>query len=132
MTGAELLRAVGVALCGVTASVVLRGFGKKDFALVCEIICGLVLLGMAVDALCGAMDGLAALTERAQLDDSLLQLLLRVSGVTVAAELAAQLCRDAGAGALAQKLELVGKAVILCACLPVLVQLCDVALSLLA
>ena len=43
-----------------------------------------------------------------------------------------QLCRDAGAGALAQKLELVGKAVILCACLPVLVQLCDVALSLLA
>ena len=62
----------------------------------------------------------------------LLHLLLRVSGVTVAAELAAQLCRDAGAGALAQKLELVGKAVILCACLPVLVQLCDVALSLLA
>ena len=55
-----------------------------------------------------------------------------LSGVTVAAELAAQLCRDAGAGALAQKLELVGKAVILCACLPVLVQLCDVALSLLA
>ena len=132
MTGAELLRAAGVALCGVTASVVLRGFGKKDIALVCEIACGVVLLGMAADALRGVMDGVSALSEHAQFDDSLLHLLLRVSGVTVAAELAAQLCRDAGAGALAQKLELVGKAVILCACLPVLVQLCDVALSRLA
>lgn len=132
MTGAVLLRAVGVALCGVTASVVLRGFGKKDFALVCEIVCGLTLLGMAADALHSAMENMNALSERAQLDDVLVQLLLRVSGVTVVAELAAQLCHDAGAGALAQKLELVGKAVILCACLPVLVQLCDVALSLLA
>ena len=131
MTGAELLRAVGVALCGMTASTVLRGFGKKDFALLCEILCGLILLGIAADALRGAVSGLEALSERAQLDGSMLQLLLRVSGVTVTAELAAQLCRDAGAGALAQKLELVGKAVILCACLPVLVQLCDVALSLL-
>ena len=132
MTGMEMLRIIGVALCGVAACVVLRGFGRKDMALVCEIACGVLILSLSLDALSGVLDGLAQLQQRGQLDDGLMQLLLKVTGVALLAELAAQLCRDAGSGALAQKIELAGKVVILCASLPVLVQLCDVVLSLLA
>lgn len=128
----EIMRLIGIAVCGVVLSSVLRSFGRRDAALLGEIACGVLMLAMVLSMVRGAVSSLPDITEKIDIDDGLVQLLLKVTGVAVLAELAAQLCRDAGVSALAQKIELGGKVVILCAAMPMMLALCDCMLSLLS
>lgn len=51
--------------------------------------------------------------------------LLRAAGISVIAELAAQLCRDSGERALAGRVALVARVSILALCAPLAVRLCE-------
>ena len=124
----EVLRLAGIAILGAAMGAVLRAFGRKEAALVCEIACGLALLLRVLQGAGEALSALPDLFGRAGLSGELSGMLL---GIAVAAELGAQLCRDAGSGALAQKVELGGKILILCAALPMVLDLCDAVLLLL-
>ena len=93
--------------------------------------CGVLLLGQMLEAAKSALDALPAFAQQSGVDAELTKFLLRVTGIALICELAAQLCRDAGSGGLAQKVELGGKVVILCACLPLVRELSACALSLL-
>ena len=94
-------------------------------------LCGVLLLGQMLEAAKSALDVLPAFAQQSGVDAELTKFLLRVTGIALTCELAAQLCRDAGSGGLAQKVELGGKVVILCACLPLVRELSACALSLL-
>ena len=51
--------------------------------------------------------------------------MLRAAGITVIAELAAQLCRDAGERALAGRVSLIARASILALCVPLVSRLSE-------
>ena len=123
-----LLKWIGMAACAAVMGAVLRGLGRRDMAVVLETACGVLLLGQMLEA---AKSALPAFAQQSGVDAELTKFLLRVTGIALICELAAQLCRDAGSGGLAQKVELGGKVVILCACLPLVRELSACALSLL-
>ena len=54
---------------------------------------------------------------------SYVKLLVKILGITYLAEISADLCKDAGAGALASQIELFGKLSILVLCIPVMTSL---------
>lgn len=120
-----------MAACAAVMGAVLRGLGRRDMAVVLETACGVLLLGQMLEAAKSALDVLPAFAQQSGVDAELTKFLLRVTGIALICELAAQLCRDAGSGGLAQKVELSGKVVILCACLPLVRELSACALSLL-
>ena len=126
-----LLKCIGMAACAAVMGAVLRGLGRRDMAVVLETACGVLLLGQMLEAAKSALDVLPAFAQQSGVDAELTKFLLRVTGIALICELAAQLCRDAGSGGLAQKVELGGKVVILCACLPLVRELSACALSLL-
>ena len=126
-----LLKWIGMGACAAVMGAVLRGFGRRDMAVVLETACGVLLLGQMLEAAKSALDVLPAFAQQSGVDVELTKFLLRVTGIALICELAAQLCRDAGSGGLAQKVELGGKVVILCACLPLVRELSACALSLL-
>lgn len=126
-----LLKWIGMAACTAVMGAVLRSLGRRDMAVVLETACGVLLLGQMLEAAKSALDVLPAFAQQSGVDAELTKFLLRVTGIALICELAAQLCRDAGSGGLAQKVELGGKVVILCACLPLVRELSACALSLL-
>ena len=126
-----LLKWIGMAACAAAMGAVLRGLGRRDMAVVLETACGVLLLGQMLEAAKSALDVLPAFAQQSGVDAELTKFLLRVTGIALICELAAQLCRDAGSGGLAQKVELGGKVVILCACPPLVRELSACALSLL-
>ena len=126
-----LLKWIGMSACAAVMGAVLRGLGRRDMAVVLETACGVLLLGQMLEAAKSALDVLPAFAQQSGVDAEMTKFLLRVTGIAMICELAAQLCRDAGSGGLAQKVELGGKVVILCACLPLVRELSACALSLL-
>lgn len=56
---------------------------------------------------------------------SYIKLLVKIIGITYLAEVSSDLCKDAGAGALASQIELFGKLSILVLCMPVMTSLLE-------
>jgi len=83
-----------------------------------------------VDELRAVLNVVTDMANRAGAGEFYLGTVLRVIGIAYVAEFAAQIARDAGEGALASKVELAAKVLILVLAVPVLVAVLDLVLSL--
>lgn len=92
----------------------------KDVAIVLSMAaCAMVCAG-ALQTLRPVLNLLEQLQQVGQLDSSCLALLLKATGIALAAEIAASVCADGGSAALAQAIRLLAVASILCLSVPML------------
>ena len=92
-------------------------------ALVLTLAAGCLILLRLLEPLSRLLQAFLSLGRAAGAHSEILSLLLRIIGLAYAAEFAAQLCRDAGQGAAAFKVELAAKTAILLLALPVLASI---------
>ena len=111
-----MLRYCGAALIALAAVLALRG-QKSEFAGLVSLAAGVILFGAAAGNFLPALRELVLLLESSAFG-CYAGTLMKALGVTLAAQFTAELCRDAGEGALASKLELAGKAEILLLSVP--------------
>lgn len=87
---------------------------KEEYGLLAGLVTGCLLLGALLEPAGALHVGLAELFDRWGIPWEYGKTLLRMAGISLAADFGAQTCRDAGSGGLAMKLELCGR-VLLCA-----------------
>ena len=91
---------------------------------------GAIVLLAALPALSALVRGIASLSALSGLDDSFMQQLLKIAGLSLMLDFAAQTCRDAQEEALALKVEFAGRVLLLSSALPVLQALLSQLVSL--
>lgn len=128
----EILTLVGVALVAGVLLVVLRGMGRPELAMLLSLLTGTVLLLAVLGKVFGVVDLLEALGRRSGVDGGQIGVLLKVIGIAYVADFGTSVLRDAGESALAQKVELAGKAAILLLAVPLVLAILDTVLRLLA
>ena len=104
----DILRIVGVTMAAIAISVTLRALGRNDMALLTSLAAGTLILFMILGQMGEAARAFYDVAAHWSTDNEITLLLFKVTGIAIAAELASQLCRDAGEGGLAQKTELAG------------------------
>jgi stage III sporulation protein AD len=114
------LRVVGVGLTATVLLLVWGQFQQRSQALVVRIAAAVVLLLVIMVPLGQVVAALGRVAELAHVRGLYLALLLKVLGIAYLATLGAEIARDAGEGALANKVELAGKVLILVLAVPVL------------
>ena len=121
MTGSlSILPLLGLAVIAAVAAVFLKESRLPTLALLLTLAAGaLIFLGL-LPALAQLVAAFTALGESIGADGDYLQLMLKIIGLSYLAEFCAQLCRDAGQGAAAFKIELAAKTGVLLLALPVL------------
>ncbi len=124
----EVLQVVGFALVVTVILVVLR-HQRPDMAVMLSLAAAAAILFFLVERIWQAIDLLQDLASRAGVRDSYVQILLRVMAIAYLAELGSQVCRDAGEGAMATKLEMAGKILILILAIPIVRALADAILN---
>ena len=117
---ATALRLVGVGLTATVLLVVLGQFQQRSVALVVRVAAAVVLLLAILVPLAQVVAALGRIAALAHVRGLYLALLLKVLGIAYLATLGAEVARDAGEGALAGKVELAGKVLILVLAVPVL------------
>jgi stage III sporulation protein AD len=118
--------ALKIAVAAVAAALLatqLKGMGKGEIAMALTLCAGISILLVAVPQVKQVVAYISEWGEAAGIGDSLMASLLRVCAVAFLTELAAQMCRDTGEGALSQKVAFAGKALLLSAALPIFSQL---------
>ena len=126
-----VFKIVGIALMAVAASLVLRAY-RPELGLQIAVAAGVLILMLTLDELIALSSFLSETLVRFQIDPGYLKVMLKVIGTAYLAQFAADLCRDAGESAVAGKVELAGRVLILALCLPVLMSILEMVGSILS
>ena len=118
-------------LMAVAASLVLRAY-RPELGLQIAVAAGVLILMLTLDELIALSSFLSETLARFQIDPGYLKVMLKVIGTAYLAQFAADLCRDAGESAVAGKVELAGRVLILALCLPVLMSILEMVGSILS
>ena len=125
----DVLPLIGLGLLATVLLVALRPL-RPELATLLSLAAGACLLALVLGRLRAVVATLSAMASKAELDPVFLRTVLKVIGVSYLAGFTAQVCRDAGEGAMAGKVELAGKVAILLLALPVMWAVLDTVLRL--
>lgn len=125
----DVMRMAGFSMASAVAVILLRRM-RPEIGMTAAVAAGLLLLGMALPLLGQVIGGVTALVQLSGIKESYLNQLLKVAGISLLMDFAAQTCRDAGEEGLAMKTELAGRIMLLTLALPAMQTLLRQILSL--
>jgi stage III sporulation protein AD len=118
------MQIVALAVVALVLIVVIRQ-EKPELALQISVAAGIIIIVFVLWKLAGIIKVLERLALRAELNMVFLSALLKIIGIAYIAEFGTQVCRDAGENALALKVELAGKVMILILAVPIISTIVD-------
>ncbi|HWQ43033.1 MAG TPA: stage III sporulation protein AD [Desulfosporosinus sp.] len=120
----EIWQIVGLALIVTVISVVLKQI-RPEIALQLSILAGAAIFIMIMSKIKVIVDLLQTLADQANISSYYLLIVLKIVGVAYLAEFGAQICRDAGEGALATKIEIAAKVGVIALSIPIIVAITE-------
>lgn len=118
----EIIKVVGFAIFATMLVVILKE-EKKEFAVALSVIAGVMLLLFCISKIDPIINMLYELVEKSGINSSFLVIILKVIGIAYLVELGKNICQDAGQSAIATKLEMAGKIIVVSISLPIFTSL---------
>ncbi|MFC4617956.1 stage III sporulation protein AD [Camelliibacillus cellulosilyticus] len=115
----EILQIVGIGLVATFLALVLNEH-KPAFAFLLVIFVGVIIFLFLIGKIQQVIMMLEQLATNAHLNLIYVETILKIVGIAYIAEFGVQIARDAGQGALASKIELAGKVLILVMAIPII------------
>ena len=126
----DIIKIVGIAFVTLIIVIILKQY-KPEFTIYASLIAGAIILFMVMDKLNGVVDILTTLTSKAGAGSSFLKILLKITGIAILTEFAVSICRDSGETAIASKIDLGGKIIIISISIPIITALLELIINIL-
>lgn len=121
----EIIKIVAIGLISLVIIIILKQY-KPEFAIYISIITGLIIIYMVINRLEGIINLLKTISNKSGINNQFLELLLRITGIAFLAEFAINLCKDTGENAIASKIEIGSKVVIVSMSIPIISSLLEI------
>ncbi|MFB7140261.1 stage III sporulation protein AD [Gottfriedia sp. NPDC056225] len=125
----EIIQIVGIGLCATFIILLLNQFKMNNFNLAITVFISCVLFLFLLDKVQYLLHEIQKLANQANIKNVYVETLLKIIGIAYIAEFGVQITKDAGQGAIASKIELGGKILILVLAVPILTALIETILS---
>lgn len=125
----DMVQVVGIGMTAVLLILVVRRSHPELAVQITIVVAGIVFF-LVLDKLRMIIDLFTEMAKRAGIGEMYLIILLKIIGISYLVEFGAQVCRDAGEGAIASKVELAGKVMILVMAVPIIAFALDTILRL--
>ncbi len=126
----DIVKIIGVGLIALIIIVILKQY-KPEFAMYVSLIAGALILFMLLDKLTGIVELLANLSNKAGINNQFLGILLKITGIAFLTEFAVSICQDSGETAIANKIDLGGKVIIIAISIPIISALLELIIKIL-
>lgn len=127
----EIVKIVGIGIIAVILIIIIKQY-RPEFALYISLIAGALILIFAMDKFASIIELLKKICNESGLNSKFLGILLKMTGTAFLAEFAISVCKDAGETALASKVELGSKALVISMSIPIIYNLLEVIINLLS
>lgn len=121
----DIFKVVAFAIVA-TVLIVLIKEQRKEMALLLTIIASLGIILFAIDEISGIISLLDNLAEKSGISKDYLLIIIKVTGIAYIVEFGKNVCQDSGQSAIASKLEMAGKVVIVSLSIPIISALLTV------
>jgi stage III sporulation protein AD len=125
----DVLQIVAIGLIAAVLVVVVKS-QKPELALLLSIAAGVIIFLLVLGKIGSIMDIIKELAAGAGINMVYLSAILKIIGIAYIAEFGAQICRDAGEGAIATKIEFASKILIMVLAVPIVVAVLQTLLKL--
>ena len=116
----EILQIVALGLVTAVLAVIVRS-QRPELAILLSTAAGLIIFLLILGKVAVVISTIRELADRAGISTVYLGTVMKIAGIAYIAEFGAQVCRDAGEGTLAAKIELAAKVIILVLAVPIVV-----------
>lgn len=125
----EIIKIIGIGLVTLVFVIILKQY-KPEFAIYASITSGIIILYLIMDKLKGIIQLLRDISYKSGINNQFLSLLLKITAIAFLSEFAINICKDSGEGAIASKVELGSKIIIISMSIPIITSLLEVILKL--
>ena len=125
----SVIRIIGVGFIALIIIIITKQY-KPEFAIYISLIAGIFIIYIIIDRLGEIINLLKSISERSGINNEFLGVLLKMTGIAILAEFAINICNDSGEGAIASKIEMGSKIIIISISIPIISSLLEVILSL--
>lgn len=126
----DIVKIIGVGLIALIIIIILKQY-KPEFTVYVSIIAGTIILFMVMDKLTSVVGLLTNLTSRTGTGSTFLKILLKITGIAILTEFAVSICKDSGETAIASKIDLGGKIIIISISIPIITALLELLIQVL-
>lgn len=124
----EVIKIIGIALIALIIIILLKQY-KPEFAIYISLLTGALILLLVMDKLTGIVQLLQSIASKASVNGTFLTLLIKITGIAFLSEFAVSICKDSGEGAIASKIELGSKIIIISMSIPIISSLLELILK---
>ena len=126
----EVVKVVAIGVVAVIVITIIKQY-RPEFAIYVSIIAGIIIFFTVFDKLAGIINIINELSSKANINSEFIKILLKITGIAFLAEFAVQICMDLGESALANKVDLGGKVIIIGLSIPILSSLIETVIQIL-
>ncbi|MFX4260978.1 stage III sporulation protein AD [Pelotomaculum propionicicum] len=125
----DVLQIVAIGLIATVLVVVVKS-ERPELAVLLSVAAGVIIFLLVLGKISSIMDIIKELTAKAGINMVYMGTILKIIGIAYIAEFGAQICRDAGEGAVASKIEFAAKILIMVLAVPIVVAVLTTLLKL--
>ena len=115
----DIVKIIGVGIIALIISVIIKQY-KPEFAMYISIIAGIIILFLIIDKMYGIVTLLTNLSRKTGMNAEYLTILLKITGIAILTEFAVSVCKDSGESAIASKVDIGGKIIIISMSIPII------------
>ncbi len=126
----EIVKIVSIALIGLVIIILLKQY-KPEYAIYISLLTGMLILLFIMDRLSGIIQLIQSIANQAQINNQFIGILLKITGIAFLSEFAISICKDSGETAVASKIEIGTKIIIISMSIPIISNLLEIILKIL-
>lgn len=126
----DVTKIIGVGLIALIIIIILRQY-RPEFTIYVSLIAGVIIFILVSNQLFGIINILQDFANKASINSKFLRILLKITGIALLTEFAVSVCKDAGENAIASKIDLGGKVIIISVSIPIISALIETVIKIL-
>ena len=126
----DVIKIIGIGLIALILIIIIRQY-RPEFTLYVSLFAGALILYLTLDKIANVINLLNNICNKSGINTEFLGILIKMTGIAYLTEFAISICKDSGETAIANKVELGSKAIIISMSIPIISNLLDVILKIL-
>lgn len=126
----EIVKIIGIALIALVIIIMLKQY-RPEYAIFISILTGILILFLVMDRLTGIINLIESIQDKFSINTQFIALLIKITGIAFLSEFAVSVCKDSGEAAIASKIEIGSKIIIISMSIPIISSLLEIILKIL-
>ena len=126
----EIIKIVGIGLIALVIVIILKQY-RPEYTIYVSIFAGVLILTLTMGKISGIINLLKSISDKTYINKQFLGILLKITGIAIITEFAVSICIDAGEKAIASKIEIGSKVIIIALSIPIISSLLELIVEIL-